>query len=300
MRSRPDHPTAACSNGAGPLRPHRDACLDQVVYRHFRPTVWDVRIASLRAERRPWLHVTLPFRRQQIGISIGAQTHGYRLETTPAPPQPSAAAGAQHNRVNDWMHIAILGWGSLLWETETDRGREFDTHHKPWLSDGPRLRLEFSRISESRNRALTLVLDYKNGVPCQVKYAFSRRRTWEDTVCDLRCREGTTLANIGCYFPMTMGEQQWRNANTDAKKSIHEWTRANGIDVVVWTALKSNFEALKQEEFSVDAAKRHVRSLDALGEAKAAEYFWRAPNSVVTPLRQVLQSEPWFRKPFTE
>jgi hypothetical protein len=48
--------------------------------------------------------------------------------------------------------IAILGWGSLLWEGGTD----FDRHHGDWQFDGPTLRLEFSRISTSRLGALTL------------------------------------------------------------------------------------------------------------------------------------------------
>ena len=57
------------------------------------------------------------------------------------------------------MRIAILGWGSLPWDDETERGREFNRHleGRTWCRHGPSLKLEFSRISESRNRALTLV-----------------------------------------------------------------------------------------------------------------------------------------------
>ena len=56
------------------------------------------------------------------------------------------------------MRIAILGWGSLLW----DKRAEFDWFEKQyeqWQCDGPTLKLEFSRVSESRGNALTLVLD---------------------------------------------------------------------------------------------------------------------------------------------
>ena len=56
----------------------------------------------------------------------------------------------------------------------------------------------------------------------------------------------------------------------------------------------------KCEKFSIDAAKRHVQSLDAVGMASAAEYIWRAPGFVDTPLRVALQSEPWFPKPFPD
>lgn len=65
------------------------------------------------------------------------------------------------------MKIAILGWGSLLW----DQRAEFDKKHEDWQFDGPSLMLEFSRVSQTRNGALTLVLDFNNGKPCQVAYA---------------------------------------------------------------------------------------------------------------------------------
>ena len=52
------------------------------------------------------------------------------------------------------MKIAILGWGSLLWEG----GQEFERWHDAWHNDGPSLKLEFSRVSESRLGALTLVI----------------------------------------------------------------------------------------------------------------------------------------------
>jgi hypothetical protein len=29
----------------------------------------------------------------------------------------------------------------------------------------------------------------------------------------------------------------------------------------------------------------------------AAEYVWRVPDFVVTPLRETLQAEPWFKNP---
>ncbi|MHC2302867.1 hypothetical protein [Rhizobium mongolense] len=61
------------------------------------------------------------------------------------------------------LRIAILGWGSLIW----DQRPEFDMHHKGWLRGGPVLMLEFSRISESRKSALTLVIDNTHGEPCE-------------------------------------------------------------------------------------------------------------------------------------
>jgi len=62
------------------------------------------------------------------------------------------------------MRIAILGWGSLLWEG----GQEFDYWHEPWKPDGPILKIEFSRVSVRRQGSLTLVIDPEHGIPTTV------------------------------------------------------------------------------------------------------------------------------------
>jgi len=61
-----------------------------------------------------------------------------------------------------------------------------------------------------------------------------------------------------------------------------------------WTALESNFEKEVKKPFSVDAAVAYVKTLSRPGKAKAAEYVWRAPEFVQTPVRSALEQEPWF------
>lgn len=190
--------------------------------------------------------------------------------------------------------IAILGWGSLLW----DRRPEFDQQCDNWLLDGPVLKLEFSRISESRLGALTLVIDPVQGAPCRVAYAPSKRTDPEDAICDLRWREGTTREKIGYVYVDGSREPQARD--TASVQAISEWAKAHKIDVVVWTDLDSNFSQTRKGPFSLDLALRHVQELNAEGKAKAAEYVWRAPTFVDTPLRRALQEQPWFPGPATE
>ena len=195
------------------------------------------------------------------------------------------------------MQIAILGWGSLLWEDQTDRAREFDEHRNDnWCYDGPSLKLEFSRVSSSRNHALTLVLDYRNGEACHVAYTLSKRKCPDDAICDLRCREGTLLANIGCYF--ADDSQDPRFNDEEALTSIRNWATEKSIDIVVWTDLENNFKKKSKCKkcFSIEAARAHIQALDPKGKAKAAEYVWRAPNFIKTPLRRALQAEPWFER----
>src|SRR3989304_5213294 len=76
------------------------------------------------------------------------------------------------------MRIAILAWGSLLWDEEGNR--EFDKWRGDWEFDGPSLRIEFSRISKSRKDALTLVIDPENGVPTIVAWCPRKRKKLGD------------------------------------------------------------------------------------------------------------------------
>jgi hypothetical protein len=181
------------------------------------------------------------------------------------------------------MKIAILGWGSLLWSG----GTEFDKQHEDWKFDGPNLELEFSRVSQTRNGALTLVLDIKNGKLCQVAYALSKRKDPDDAICDLQCREGTTLNNVGCYYANNSRKQSQKEG---VMKSIQSWASKRKIDVVIWTDLASNFQKKSKckKPFSIEAALCHIQALDSEGKAKAAEYVWRAPEFVKTPLREAL------------
>lgn len=186
-------------------------------------------------------------------------------------------------------YIAILGWGSLLW----DERPEFDKHHYSWELDGPELIIEFSRVSQSRCGALTLVIDPPNGAICRVAHSKSKRLDPNDSICDLRSREGTSLSNIGFYFA-DGSRHQSKDAAT--LTSIQAWAEAKSIDVVVWTDLTSNFDKVCGHPFSVEHALGHVRALDPAAKSGAAEYVWRAPAFVNTRLRVALQSQPWFNQ----
>ena len=187
------------------------------------------------------------------------------------------------------MKIAILGWGSLLW----DHNAHFDAQRNQWLLDGPDLKLEFSRVSKSRGKALTLVIDSQNGELCRVAYTISKRKDPEDAICDLRAREGTTRKNIGIY---SCDGSRHQGRDADSLKAIADWCTIKKVDVVVWTDLESNFKIKSTcaNDFSIQNALLHIKSLDAEGKAQAAEYVWRTPDFVQTPLRKVLEGYPWF------
>jgi len=178
--------------------------------------------------------------------------------------------------------IAILGWGSLLWDVQNNQA--FDGLHHEWHYDGPIIKLEFSRISQSRNAALTLVVDSQHGSPCKVAWSFSTRNTLPQAKEDLRVREGTNDTMIH-----SLRTSDTLPKDNDLYQAIQQWATDKSIDYVIWTGLPSNFQ-----NFSLQAAQSHIRRLDAIGRAKTAEYVSNAPSFVQTKLRTLLQTEPGF------
>jgi hypothetical protein len=183
--------------------------------------------------------------------------------------------------------IAILAWGSLLWEG----GDEFDRWHRPWRFDGPTLSIEFTRVSTRRLGALTLVIDANHGRPTPVAWCLSKRTSVDNAACDLRAREETTIGNIARI------EVDRGPFTEEPAASVAAWARRKRLDAVLWTGLGSNFKKKVGTTFSLEAAISYIRGLTPEGKARAAEYVWRAPEFVQTPVRAALQQEPWFQRP---
>lgn len=186
------------------------------------------------------------------------------------------------------VSIAILGWGSLLW----DKSPQFDEHHGCWKCDGPELPIEFSRVSKTRSGALTLVIDPLSGAKCRVAYTKSKRRDPEDAICDLRCREGTVRRNIGSCF---MDGSRSQSNDATSLCAIRTWAAKKAFDVVVWTDLQPDFAEKVGRPFSVPNAIAYISTLHTAGRSRAIEYVRLAPAFVKTPLREALQAQPWFK-----
>jgi hypothetical protein len=177
--------------------------------------------------------------------------------------------------------IAILGWGSLLWEPNT----LFQEQIGDWAADGPVLPIEFSRISVTRNGALTLVTDPDNGVPVRTLYTISKRESPEDAVCDLRSRESTILRHIGL---VDFDKEIYRGHWTSILDKIILWAEKKQIRAVVWTDLPSNFTEKTNKIFNTENAIVYLKNLSTEGKKSAIRYIRNAPNCVVTPLRTIL------------
>ena len=176
------------------------------------------------------------------------------------------------------MKIAIIGWGSLIWDQ-----RELQTVNG-WKTGGPVLPIEFSRISSDGR--LTLVIDEENGVPVTTRYAQSASGDLGRAIEDLSQREGSPASRIGVVSQTIQNKRA-------GFETIKAWAKTHKWDAVVWTGLHSNFKDERQVPFTVKNGLAYLKSLSGETKAKAREYFERAPEEVQTPLRKAIGEIGW-------
>jgi len=168
------------------------------------------------------------------------------------------------------MKIAIIAWGSLIWDR-----RELSILGE-WQKGGPVLPIEFSRISSDGR--LTLVIDDKNGVPVTTYYAQSASSDLLQAAEDLRKREGSPKEMIG-VTSKTMNNRRLGH------ERIHAWATAHKWDAAIWTGLPSNFEDKHHVPFTVQNGLDYLKTLEGETRNKAMEYIDLAPKGVDTPFR---------------
>ena len=181
------------------------------------------------------------------------------------------------------MKIAILGWGGLIW----------DQQNLPiagqWQKGGPKLRIEFSRISDDRR--LTLVIDETHGVNVPVRFAASARADLDDAISDLQNREKTKDPdNIGVFDRHSnLIRERAQSKHPEACKSIRAWAEKEQFDAVIWTAIEPRFREELGVTFSLGKAMEYVNGLPSEARAKAFEYIRNAPEEVSTPFRSLFE-----------
>jgi predicted RNase H-like nuclease len=204
--------------------------------------------------------------------------HGLAMQITYSMIEPSSPRPGGDER----RSIAILGWGSLVWDP-----RELP-HMPPWMPGGPTLPLEFSRISGDGR--LTLVIDPTDGEPLPTRFALSPRGALEDVVADLRDREGTTWENIGV---IGLSSKQQRSRVPALVGILKDWLQRNRLDAAVWTDLQPNFDRQLSKKFTLDVALEYLRRLPRSVADRAREYISKAPSEVRTPLRRRVHEIGW-------
>lgn len=184
--------------------------------------------------------------------------------------------------------IAVIGWGSLIW---CPGSLAIESR---WRSDGPKLPLEFARISQDGR--LTLVL--LPSAPMQGTYwATCKHSSLELARENLRQREGTNIADI--HFLNRTGDFSDRSSAA-VIAAVSEWLKGNAfLSAVIWTGLPSNWPSKRDTVFTDQNAILYLEELEATKEnnratyTRAREYVVNAPPLINTPVRRAMRSKGW-------
>jgi len=183
--------------------------------------------------------------------------------------------------------IAVIGWGSLIWCPGALAIASC------WRADGPRLPIEFARISKDQRLTLVIVPD---AAPVQTYWARSAGGSLESCVQNLKLREGGERTPIA--WVRRSGRIEVHNSSAEIVRGVEAWLASQPeLDAAVWTDLASNWKtSLRRREFSVDDAVDYALGLergDSETLRRAREYVCNAPPQTQTAVRARLRERGW-------
>jgi hypothetical protein len=150
------------------------------------------------------------------------------------------------------MIIYYIAWGSLLWNFKS---LKIETE---WTKSNIKFPLNFSRISDSGQGRLTLVID-KTGEMNNVYYARTSFSNLNTAIQKLKTREKTSNKNIGF---INISLNTFRTSLLDDKKiqELVSFAKKNKIDGLIWTEIPANFEEVFGKPYSKESAIEYIES----------------------------------------
>lgn len=183
------------------------------------------------------------------------------------------------------MRIAILGWGSLVWQP---KGLKHDKS-LGWKADGPNLPIEFARIS--KDGRLTLVIT-ATGTDVPTLYTLSECKTIDEAISDLATREESGKKSIGWY---DKSKDEFHPKDFKYPDVISEWIKDRDFDAVIWTNLGEKWERKngkgKNEKVFPDKRMDYLRELKGANSISAEQYIRKAPKQIKTRYREMIEQE---------
>ena len=182
------------------------------------------------------------------------------------------------------MKIAILAWGSLIWQPkELAYNKTFG-----WQKGGPILPIEFARISKDGRLTLVIAKDVKE---VKTYFAISSYESEEEAILNLAVREGSGRNSIGSYD---------KNKDTFSSKfqfedEIKRWIKNTDFDTVIWTNLGENWN-IKNDKGDIirqiEPEKRieYLKELKGNTSAITEEYIRRTPIEINTDFRKEIEA----------
>jgi hypothetical protein len=177
------------------------------------------------------------------------------------------------------FRIGCLAWGSLVWDPRTlPMAGEF-------RDDGPRLPIEFSRVS--LDGRVTLVID-PTAREIQTLWVPLAARNLEEAVTKLGIREKIAPAMRSQWVGRLSVHDSVSGQGDRSeilRQTITAWLEDQALDAVVWTALPSRAPDGEAKRPHFDHLLAHLKSLDEEARGRAEEYIRRAPGTVQTAYR---------------
>lgn len=187
------------------------------------------------------------------------------------------------------MTIAVIGWGSLLWNPRHLR------HLPPWRRDGPHLPVEFAR--QARDGRVSLVSVDGHPTRAATFWAESDCPDIVSAVKDLAHRERTHVRHI--HLCTSAGPRRGDGTAIEGitAEIVEEWLgRRPRLGAALWTGL--GVTRFRVDDTLPSQVVSYVGALTVSVRSRAREYVERAPATVDTPVRQALEREfGWARRP---
>ncbi len=170
--------------------------------------------------------------------------------------------------------IAVLGWGSLIWDP-----RELPIQRE-WFKDGPLVQVEFAR--QSKDNRITLVLE-ENALPVRCLWAIMNCTELKDARGALRKREG--CPNLEDIHTWPKG-QPLPNLIHD----LEAWAASCSIEAVIWTGLPSKFNGKVACTPKIEQVLEHLNNLPCAERDCAERYVRNAPRQIDTAYRRKIET----------
>ena len=182
------------------------------------------------------------------------------------------------------MIIYYIAWGSLLWNFKS---LKIETE---WTKSNIKFPLNFSRISDSGNGRLTLVID-KTGEMNNIYYAKTAFSNLNTAIQKLKMREKTSNKNIAF---INIASDTFRTSQLDDKKiqELVSFAKKNKIDGLIWTEISPNFDEVFGKPYSKENAIEYIESKHESKRVynKILEYIFLSKiyGNIKTPLSTYL------------
>ncbi|RQO79327.1 hypothetical protein DBR40_02900 [Pedobacter sp. KBW01] len=179
------------------------------------------------------------------------------------------------------MKIAVLGWGSLIWDQ-----RDLILADNIWHENGPELPIEFARVSQGGRLTLVIKPSWEE---VKVMYATSKFQDLESAIENLKSREGTKIERIG-FYNFVSAEKNLRSANESIISNLISWNTRPGFDAVIWTDLPPNFKEKQKLPYNLENISGFLSGLSDEEFASAEEYIFKTPPQIYTKFRKKIVS----------